>query len=304
MNNIVSVSNLKKSYGSIEAVKGISFEMEEGSLFAFLGPNGAGKSTTIDIITTFLKPDCGMVSVDGYILGQDNHQIRKTIGAVFQQGLLDDALSVIENLQVRGSLYGLHGTSLNDRVQQAIRLCALQDIQTRRYGRLSGGQRRRCDIARALLINPKILFLDEPTTGLDPQTRQNIWQVIRTLQIEEGLSVFLTTHYMEEAAEANHVIIMDDGMIKAQGTPAQLKAQYAHDTLVLYPHQMDTFEQHLQHQQLDYQRMDTSYYIALQTTMDALTILPGLQNHLHAFEVVHGTLDDAFIAIIGKDLRE
>ena len=184
MNKAIEVKGLKKSYGRVEAVKGIDFYAEEGKLFAFLGPNGAGKSTTIDIVCTFLKPDEGEVIVDGLVLGQSDAEIRKRIGAVFQDGLLDKRLTIAENLKARGGFYGLKGKALAQAVETTAELCGVSEFLKRPYGKLSGGQRRRCDIARALVHTPKILFLDEPTTGLDPQTRKNIWETIGKIQKE------------------------------------------------------------------------------------------------------------------------
>ncbi|MDD4774041.1 MAG: ABC transporter ATP-binding protein, partial [Eubacteriales bacterium] len=233
MNKIIEVSGLHKSYGDIHAVKGIDFFVEAGKIFAFLGPNGAGKSTTIDIICTFLRQDSGSVTVDGYRLGEDDNAIRKIIGAVFQDGLLDSLLTVGENLKIRGGFYGLKGNKLREAVDQTVKITGINEIIKRPYGKLSGGQRRRCDIARALINTPKILFLDEPTTGLDPQTRKIIWETITALQKQNDMTIFLTTHYMEEAATADYVIIIDDGEIAAKGTPSALKDKYTSDRLVL-----------------------------------------------------------------------
>ena len=175
MDKIIEVEGLHKSYGSIKAVNGLDFYVERGKLFAFLGPNGAGKSTTIDMICTFLKPDCGSVTVDGFTLGKQDTEIRKIIGAVFQDGLLDELLTVEENLKIRGGFYGLKGKKLKEAVANTAEATGVTEILKRPYGKLSGGQRRRCDIARALINTPKVLFLDEPTTGLDPQTRRYVW---------------------------------------------------------------------------------------------------------------------------------
>jgi multidrug/hemolysin transport system ATP-binding protein len=233
MDKIIEVSGLHKSYGNVHAVKGIDFYVESGKIFALLGPNGAGKSTTIDIICTFLKPDKGSVTVDGNVLGKDDNAIRMIIGAVFQDNLLDDLLTVEENLRVRGSFYGIKGERLKESLRKAAEVTGVGDLLRRPYGKLSGGQRRRCDIARALINTPKILFLDEPTTGLDPQTRKNVWETVSNLQKSTGMTVFFTTHYMEEASDADYVIIIDNGIIAAKGTPADLKEKYSSDKLSL-----------------------------------------------------------------------
>ncbi|NLK71784.1 MAG: ATP-binding cassette domain-containing protein, partial [Clostridiales bacterium] len=208
MSSIISVENLKKNYGKVEAVKGIDFFVESGKLFAFLGPNGAGKSTTIDVLCTLLTPDAGAVIIDNHILGKHNDAIRKKIGIVFQDSLLDPLLTVRENLITRARFYGLSGSSLKNAVNTAAITADITDFLDRPYGKLSGGQRRRTDIARALLNTPKILFLDEPTTGLDPKSKDSLWNTIKTLQKDTGMTIFLTTHYMEEAAAADYIIIL------------------------------------------------------------------------------------------------
>lgn len=301
MSNIIEVKGLKKDYHHIQAVKGIDFHMEEGSLFAFLGPNGAGKSTTINIITTFLSMDAGEVWIDGYKLGSEDEQIRNCFGAVFQDSLLDGLLSVEENLETRAALYNWNKKELKESVERVIEICELQDIRKQRYGKLSGGQRRRCDIARSLIHQPRLLFLDEPTTGLDPQTRKMIWKMIRKLRKEQGMSVFLTTHYMEEAADADNVVVIDHGEITAKGTPNELKQQYAHDRLCLYSKDAN-FIPYLDKMHYVYENIHGGVSIQLASTLDALAILEECKSMLHDFEVIHGNMDDAFLAIIGKEL--
>ena len=242
---IIEITNLKKSYGSVEAVKGIDFYVEEGSLFAFLGPNGAGKSTTINMVCTLLKPDSGSVIINGLTLGRDDKKIRQNIGVVFQDNVLDPLLTVKENLYVRGSFYGINGNKLKNAVENAAKVTEIENILNRPYGKLSGGQKRRADIARALVNTPKILFLDEPTTGLDPQTRKSVWDTIKELQKNNGMTVFLTTHYMEEAASADYVAVIDNGLISAKGTPAELREKYSNDSLYLTPSSKDELERKL-----------------------------------------------------------
>ncbi len=301
MDRIIQVNSLKKSYGSVEAVKDISFYVERGGLFAFLGPNGAGKSTTIDIICTFLKPDGGEVIIDGLTLGRDDEKIRGLIGVVFQDGLLDRLLTVEQNLRVRGSFYGLRGKELNEAVKNTASMCGITDILKRQYGKLSGGQRRRCDIARALINTPKILFLDEPTTGLDPKTRRMVWDIIVELQKTLGMTVFLTTHYMEEAAGADYVIVIDEGKISAKGTPAELKDRYSKDRLILSAKDMDTLCSKLDKINVSYTVTADSVTIETDGTMSALPVLDVCRDHIYAFEVLKGTMDDAFLAITKKE---
>lgn len=305
MEKIIKVHGLKKSYGDVQAVKSLSFYVESGKLFAFLGPNGAGKSTTIDMITTFLKPDGGEVTICGRRLGHEDDKIRSQIGAVFQDGVLDPLLTVKENIMIRGSFYGLNGDKLRENTEKAMAVSGVTEFQNRRYGKLSGGQRRRTDIARALVNTPKILFLDEPTTGLDPQTRKSVWETIRKLQIESKMTVFLTTHYMEEAAEADYVVVIDGGEISAKGTPAELKEKYAGDILKITPKRnISTAKEYLIQDNIDFVEVGTDIKINIRNTMEALPILNACKDYIEGFEVLNGTMDDAFIAITGKEIRE
>ncbi len=304
MNKILEVQDLRKSYGAVQAVRDISFYVEQGKLFAFLGPNGAGKSTTIDIVCTLLQPDSGSVMLDGCSLGRDDAAIRSKIGVVFQDSILDPLLTVKENLLYRGSFYPLTATQLRQSVQDAAEAAGVTEFLNRRYGTLSGGQRRRSDIARALVNTPKLLFLDEPTTGLDPQTRQSIWDTVQKLQKETGMTVFLTTHYMEEASAADYVIIIDNGEISAKGTPSGLREQYSNDTLTLWTNAPDTVIQILQADALSFHRHGNSLSVALQSTLDALPIIEKCRPYLTNIEIKNGSMDDAFIGITGKEIRE
>lgn len=303
---MIEVKNLKKSYGKVEAVKDLSFYVEQGKLFAFLGPNGAGKSTTINIITTFLSKDSGEVIVDGLRLGQEDNKIREIIGAVFQDNVLDENLTVRENMTVRGSLYGLRGEKLKNAVNKAIKSAEVEDFQNRKYGKLSGGQRRRADIARALVNTPKVLFLDEPTTGLDPQTRKTVWETIQKLQSETGMTVFLTTHYMEEAAKADYVVVIDNGTVSAKGTPAQIKEEYAKDILKLVPKtkEYENILSVIKSENMQYSEIGGVLNIFIKNTLESLKILDKCRDKIDNFEVLNGTMDDAFIAITGKEIRE
>lgn len=304
MDKIIEVDDLHKSYGDVHAVKGISFYVERGKLFAFLGPNGAGKSTTIDIICTLLRQDSGQVMVDGHMVGREDRSIHSVIGAVFQDSLLDALLTVEENLKTRGSFYGLKGKALDEAVQNAARVTGVHDLLKRPYGKLSGGQRRRCDIARALVHTPKILFLDEPTTGLDPQTRQSVWETVQRLQRDTGMTVFLTTHYMEEAAKADYVIVIDDGRIAAKGTPAELKESYTSDKVTLVCTDIERVRAIAAAEGLSHTLTADTVTVPIPCTLDALPLLEKCRPFICGFEVVSGTMDDAFIAITGKELRE
>ena len=304
MKNIIEVNHLSKSYGSIHAVKDGSLFVKQGKLFAFLGPNGVGKSTTINSICTFLKPDQGEVMVNGYRLGADDDKIRDSIGVVFQESLLDRLLTVEENLYIRGSFYHLKGKELKEAVRKACQAVEIESLLKRPYGKLSGGQRRRADIARALVHTPKILFLDEPTTGLDPQTRKNVWDTVKKLQKEQGMTVFLTTHYMEEAEEADYCVVVDDGMVAAEGTPFDLKGKYAKDKLCLKPQREKEIIKLLSEKGISYEKKADLLEIKLQTTMEALPLLKAAEPFLEGFTVVKGSMDDVFLEITGKEIRE
>lgn len=304
MTEIIAVDNLVKSYGSVEAVKNISFKVEQGKLFAFLGPNGAGKSTTIDIISTLLKEDSGRVTIKGNVVGIDDDKIRSLIGVVFQDSLLDNLLTVRENLLVRGSFYGLSKKELDLAIEKSARACGVLDFLDRPYGKLSGGQRRRSDIARALINTPEILFLDEPTTGLDPQTRSNIWKTIKEMQASTGMTVFLTTHYMEEAAEADYVIIIDNGEIAASGTPSLLRDRYSKDRLILTARDIGDFKAKVENDGLKYLVSADTIILEIGSTFEAIPLIDKYREDLISFEVLKGTMDDAFINITGKEIRE
>ncbi len=299
----IEVLGLKKYYGNIKAVDGVDFYVEPGSLFAFLGPNGAGKSTVIDILCTLSRPQAGQAFINGMEIGREDEKIRSEIGVVFQEGVLDRLLSVRENLMLRGSFYGLKGEELKKRTENALLEADAAEFADRRYGKLSGGQRRRADIARALVNSPKILFLDEPTTGLDPQTRAGIWETVRRLQRENGMTVFLTTHYMEEADSADYVVVLDNGRVKAKGTPNQLKKEYAADCLKLYgdvPHLIDIIKE----TRLSYSVLADGIKINLENTLSALPLLEKARGAITGFEVAMGDMDDAFMGITGKEIRE
>jgi len=304
LNKVIEVSNLRKSYGNVEAVKGIDFYVNEGTLFAFLGPNGAGKSTTIDIICTLLQPNSGKVLIDGLELGKDDDRIRSTIGVVFQDSVLDPLLTVKENLVTRGKFYGMTSAKLKQAIDEAAHAADVMDFINRPYGKLSGGQRRRADIARALVNTPKILFLDEPTTGLDPQTRRSVWQTIQNLQKDKGMTVFLTTHYMEEAANADYVTVIDHGLIAAQGTPSGLKERYSTDYLKLTAIDPVQLTQVLDASLTQYTMSQGVHLIKLTSTMDAIPLINTYENYITGFEVVRGTMDDVFITITGSEVRE
>ncbi|MGL6199150.1 MAG: ATP-binding cassette domain-containing protein [Lachnospiraceae bacterium] len=303
MSAIIEVENIKKRYGKIDAVKGINFYVEQGKLFSFLGPNGAGKSTTIDILCTLLKPDSGNVLIDGLTLGKEDKAIRNQIGVVFQDSVLDPLLTVRENLSVRARFYDLAGNRLKTAVENAAVTADVTEFIDRPYGRLSGGQRRRADIARALINTPKILFLDEPTTGLDPKTKKGVWKTISALQKRTGMTVFLTTHYMEEAAKSDYIIILNHGEIAVKGTPYDLKEKYSSDTLRIKPKDRVQVLNKLNNMSLEYKEKNGLIVVKLKHSVDAIPILVEEQVHLDSFEVIHGSMDDVFLNITGGELK-
>jgi multidrug/hemolysin transport system ATP-binding protein len=293
----LSVSELVKSYGDKRAVDGISFEVPEGSFFAFLGPNGAGKSTTISAICSLSGFDSGSIRVFGRDVSDP--PVRSDIGVVFQDPMLDSLLSVRENLSVRAALYGVDDVRVS--VERAIADADCADFADCRYGTLSGGQRRRADIARSLLHRPRLLILDEPTSGLDPHTRMVIWDTIHRLNREQGMTVFLTTHYMEEAAAADDVVVIDHGRIVAHGTPEQLKESYSQDRMTVVPLDESEVAAILHEQGVVYSLERGVFTIPLESTVDAIPIIGLLQGRIQSFEVRTGTLDEAFVSITGGD---
>ncbi len=306
METVIKVAHLKKYFKEVKAVDDISFSIEKGELFGFLGINGAGKSTTINMLCTLFAPTEGDVEICGHKLGEENEQIRKKIGVVYQNNCLDERLSVKENLFIRGSLYEKNGNRLKSNILNVCEVLELGDIYGRRFAKLSGGQKRRCEIARALINAPEILFLDEPTTGLDPATRKNVWQSVARLQKKMGMTVFLTTHYMEEAAKASSIAIIDGGHISERGTPYSLKEQYAKDKLMLIPKEerKEAFEAALKQQQIPYRKKEEYAVIEVEGSMTALPIVNSLKEFLEGFELIQGSMDDVFLNVTGKSLEK
>ena len=298
MKNIIEIEHLSKSFGEVKAVQDLSFRVKEGELFAFLGVNGAGKSTTISIICGQLQKDGGSVEIDGMDPDKSADAVKRELGVVFQKSLLDAALSVRDNLESRAALYGITGEAFKRRLAELAELLHFGDLLKRTVGKLSGGQRRRIDIARALLHSPRILILDEPTTGLDPQTRKILWTVISELRRRENMTVFLTTHYMEEAAEADFVVIIDSGKIVAEGTPLELKNAYTGDFITLY----NVEEAAVKALGLPYEPLRDAFRVAVPNTAAATELI--LQNSalFCDYEITKGKMDDVFLAATGKAL--
>lgn len=296
MKTVIEIKDLHKSFKEVHAVNGLSFRVEEGQLFAFLGVNGAGKSTTISIICGQLKADGGSVSINGLEVDKDEYNFKRQLGVVFQNSCLDKNLSVRDNLKFRAGLYGIRGKELKRRLDELSALLDLQPLLKRTLGKLSGGQKRRVDIARALLHRPKILILDEPTTGLDPQTRKAIWEVVTRLRKEDGVTVLLTTHYMEEASDADYVVIIDGGKIVAEGTPLELKNAYTGDFITVY----NAEESKIFLLGLNYENVSGAYRIEVPSVADATKLIIKYPDLFTDYEVTKGKMDDVFLAVTGK----
>lgn len=284
--NIIQVNNFTKKYNDLTAVNHISFQVEKGTLLGFLGVNGAGKTTVINMLATLLTPDEGSAEICGETLGKGNQNIRRKIGIVYQQNCLDDILTVRENLICRGILHGASRQEATTQCRKLSEILKLDDILKTKYRTLSGGQKRRAEIAAALMHTPELLFLDEPTTGLDPATRKDVWGIIEELRKNEKMTVFLTTHYMEEAAGADQIIIMDHGNIIDQGTPFTLKEKYASDKLRLF------------------YKSGREEVISVASTLKALPLIQEAKSEIDGFEVIQGNMDDVFLNAVGRSLTE
>ena len=298
MADIIKIDNLIKSYGQVKAVQDLSFKVKEGELFAFLGVNGAGKSTTISIMCGTLNKDGGKVIIDGVDIDANSDDTRRAIGVVFQNSVLDKALSVRDNLIHRASLYGIHGKECDERINELSAVLDFKDFIDRPVQKLSGGQRRKADIARALIHKPKILILDEPTTGLDPQTRTVMWGVIENLRKTENMTVFLTTHYMEEAADADYVVIIDGGKIVAEGTPVELKNRYTGDYVTVYG--IDTEQAKLLSEK--YEEVVGGVRFLVEDTAAATALIVSHPELFKDYEVTKGKMDSVFLSVTGKKL--
>lgn len=300
---IVEISNLHKSFKDLKAVDDISFHVNEGELFAFLGVNGAGKSTTINIISGILKKDSGKVVICGEDIDKNINKIKNSIGIVFQNSVLDKKLNGYDNLKYRASLYGIFGADFKNRLKEMTEMLDLKDILKKPIQKLSGGQKRRLDIARALIHKPKLLILDEPTTGLDPKTRLTVWSVIDTLRKEDGLTVYLTTHYMEEASNSDYVVILDSGKIVAEGVPHDLKNQYASDYIKFYNNTEEAAE-FFTAQGLCVKTERDYVLVEIESTKDFYKYFELKPNIFDDFEVLKGNMDDVFLNVTGKNLKE
>ena len=298
MENVLEISHLCKRFGDVQAVQDLSFQVREGELFAFLGVNGAGKSTTINIICGQLARDSGSVRICGTELDAGDRQLRSKLGVVFQSSALDKMLTVRDNLASRAALYGVTGKEFARQLDELAELLDFGDLLKRTLGKLSGGQRRRIDIARALVHDPRILILDEPTTGLDPQTRKLMWDAVQRMRREKQMTVFLTTHYMEEAADADYVVILDSGRIAAEGTPLALKNAYTGDFITLY----NVEEAQVRQLGAPYEAIRDACRVSVPDTAAATELILKHPELFRDYEITKGKMDDVFLAVTGKKL--
>lgn len=304
MSSIIEVKNFTKRYGKFLAVNDISFEVEEGSVFAFLGPNGAGKSTTINTLCTIFEKTSGTLLIDGKEVSKQKNEVRKAIGIVFQESTLDTKMTVEENLKMHCVFYQVPKNEVEERIQFVLNLVDLLDWRKSVVGSLSGGMKRRVEIARGLIHYPKVLFLDEPTTGLDPQTRSHIWEYIVKLQKERNITIFLTTHYMDEAEICSKVAIMDGGVIIANDTPYELKKQYTKDKAYINTEKPEELEKVLTQYNLKFNKKKTHYSVEAESIPNLLQVLSSQKDVITDLEIKKGTLNDVFLNITGKEIRE
>jgi len=304
MEDIIKVEHLVKHFGNVKAVDDISFTVKKGELFGFLGVNGAGKSTTINMLCTLFAPDEGSVTICGLKLGKDNNAIRSKLGVVFQHNTLDGMLTVKQNLIYRAYLYEKNKTIIKKNLDMVCDTLDIGPLLNRQFRHLSGGQKRRCEIARAIMNRPDILFLDEPTTGLDPQTRRMVWASVDRLRKEHNMTIFLTTHYLEEASRAQNIAVIDGGKIIAGGTPAQLKETYSADRIRIFSDNYEKVTEIAKSHNLTFTEKSNHITILIPDTKSSIPILNELAPYINSFEVVQGTMDDAFLNITGKQLNE
>jgi len=304
MNPIIEVEHFSKTYGDFRAVDDISFTVDEGSIFAFLGPNGAGKSTTINTLCTILDKTEGSIRINGHDVSKEKGAVRKDIGIVFQDSTLDAKMTVEENLKYHCSFYRVPKHEVTERIDFALDLVELTDWKKAVVGSLSGGMKRRVEIARGLVHFPKVLFLDEPTTGLDPQTRANVWEYIQKMQKQKNMTIFLTTHYMDEAEVCSKIVIMDHGKIVAHDTPENLKHQYTGTEVDASCTHTEPLENRLKEQKIPYEKAENRIVFHTKKASAALHILSECQDTILDFEAKNGTLNEVFLAITGKEIRQ
>ena len=303
MSNIIEVKNFTQKYGKFVAVDNISFNVEEGSVFAFLGPNGAGKSTTINTLCTIINKTSGELKINGNEVSKHKDKVRGDIGIVFQDSTLDGKLTIEENLKFHCEFYKVPKDQIKERLDFVLELVDLKDWRKAAVNSLSGGMKRRVEIAKGLIHYPKVLFLDEPTTGLDPQTRAKIWDYIYKLQKQRNITIFLTTHYMDEAESCDKVAIMDHGEIVAYDTPYNLKNQYTSRVTKLKVADEEALTKHLIQNSIKYELSEHMFTIYSNKLDMIFNLVSNFKNSIKDFQTNNGTLNDVFLSITGKEIR-
>jgi len=306
MNKIksIEVKNFTKKFGDFTAVDNISFDVEQGSIFAFLGPNGAGKTTTISTLCTIQEKTTGELKINGFDLDHHKDKVRKEIGIVFQDSTMDHKLTIEENLKLHCDFYNVPKKEIPERITFVLQLVDLESRRKSPIESLSGGMKRRAEIARGLVHYPKVLFLDEPTTGLDPQTRVNVWDYILKLQKQKNITIFLTTHYMEEAEICDQVAIIDKGKIVAHDTPLNLKKKYSSTKMNIESSNPIELKSYFDAKNIKYLEKESVISAFVQSTEQIMDIMNDNRNIINDLEVSKGSLNDVFLAITGKEIRE
>lgn len=304
--NIIEVKNLTKKFDKLTAVDDISFSVKQGEIFGFLGPNGAGKSTTISILSTLLKPDSGQALINGFDVNKDRDKVRKSIGLVFQDSSLDDKLTAKENLYFHADLYGVDKKIFSERLPEVLKLVDLWDRRDHIVKTFSGGMKRRLEIARGLIHYPKLMFLDEPTIGLDPQTRFNIWEYVLRLKKEKDMTIFMTTHYLAEAEYCDRIAIVDHGKIIALDTPANLKKIVGGDIITITAADKEKLKKEIKNKfGVDVKVEDDKLKIKVADGDKFLArLFNELEEKIQSVELRKPTLDDVFLNLTGKKIRE
>ena len=303
---IIQVNNLGKRFRDFDAVKDVSFEVEEGEVFGFLGPNGAGKTTTINMLCTLLRPTSGGATVAGSDIIKQKNAVRRSIGLVFQETTLDDHLTAEQNILFHALAYGVSSDVRKRRTKELLTLMGLWDRRKDKIRTYSGGMKRRLEIARGLVHLPQVLFLDEPTLGLDPQTRNRIWEYILGLREKEGLTIFLTTHYMDEAENSDRIAVIDDGKIVAMDTPTALKSQVSGDTVTISSDNNDLVEKELK-EKYSLTPVNTNGTVSVRVTNGEEFVpqfVQGFGGTLRTIGLRRPTLEDVFLHVTGRHIRD
>jgi len=304
VDNIISVKDFVKTYGNFTAVDHISFDVKRGSIFAFLGPNGAGKSSTINTLCTITHKTSGTLLIDGKDVSKEQHAVRNVIGVVFQDSTLDQKMTVEENLRMHCHFYHIPRSKMNQRINFALETVNLKSSKKALVSSLSGGMKRRVEIARSLLHLPKVLFLDEPTTGLDPQSRNSIWNDLVKLQQENNMTIFLTTHYMDEAEICDKVAVIDQGKIIAYDKPNVLKKRYTTDKAYIETKNSEALTKLLMEASIPYTNQRDHYVVEIDDFSTLMNVIDEHRTYITDLEVKKGTLNDMFLEITGRDIRE